>query len=203
MNPGYLSFLLLCMTIILLACGWKNQLIRGVSYPVLFVFIIGWFFCAPLHVDLSGPYRVNLCYFLLILSTIGILLLLKSWVEAVHLISLGLLVGASYVLLNQLIHLDPVYIIGHPYINISFVLSAVCAILIRQPLYQFAVISIGLIAGDITYNFMIYKHLPFELGTAGLYDLWWLIYLGTRITSEVVEQVWRGCKIVFNFWLKD
>lgn len=203
MNPGYLSFLLICMTIILLSCGWKTQLIRGVSYKVVLIFIMIWFICSAFHLHLMGPYRMNLCILLLIAAAIWIVLLLESWMDRVHLISLGFVLSAAYVLLIQLNDLEPIYIIIHPYVNISLVLGTICAIFIKQPLNQIAVISIGLIAGDMIHTFMIYQHLPFELGTANLYDLWWLTFMVTRLISEVLEQAWKYYKLVLRFWLKN
>lgn len=203
MNPGYLSFLLISIIIILLLSGWRTQLIRNVPHSVIITFIVSWFICSAFHLSLMGPYRVNLCIFLLVGAVFWIALLLKSWIDRIHLMTWGFLLSAVFVLLNQLIYLEPAYIVIHPYVNISLVLGTLCAMFIKHPLNQIAVISVGLIAGDIVNTFVIYKHLPFELGAAHLYDLWWLTFLITRLITEVWDQVWKYSKLVLHFWLKN
>lgn len=203
MNPGYLSYLLFCILIILLACGWKEQIIKGVSHQGILIFLISWLFCSVINVELFGSYRMNMCYLMLLVVTLWIVFRVRAWTEVSHFISVGLLLVAAYILLKQLFSIDPIIIKEYSFFYISFFLCLMTSVFVRHPLQQVATITIGLFVGEAGYIYLREGHLPFHFGQPRLYDQWLLVFLGTRFLSELFEQCWKRSRLFLRFWLKQ
>jgi hypothetical protein len=203
MNPGYISFLLLCVAIILLSFGWKEHLLKGVSQSAIVVFLICWTAGYPYHLTLSKQLHMNGSYVLLIFYVIWILYKVQSRIEMFHMMTITLLIAAAYILLNQWFAMKPVFTELYSIYSISLILMALAAVLIRMPLQQFVVVTLGLMIGDIGFIKLQQGDYPAVLGTPAFYDQWWVVYAGTRLLSGILEQAWRGFNGFIRLWSKD
>lgn len=205
MNPGYLSFIMISITFIFIVTEWKDQLLGNlhISYLAVIIYIASWVFCSLITIQIYGLYQINLSYLLLIFITIYTVFRLENWLDVFHFITVGLLLGSVYTLMYQLVQMDPVLIVKYPYFNMVVMFIMISVLFIRQPLQQIAAITIGILVGDALFNLLNYKRLSYNIGNPIMYDQWWLICLSTRLLSEIIAQIWNGCKMLVRFWVKE
>ncbi len=200
MNPGYLSLIIIGMMLILLACGWKEELLRGIPHKAILLFFICWIPLSFAELSLKGGLRINACYLLLAAVALLILGSLRSPLQAFHLASIGFLAGSFEFLLQQIYSLDPAAVVFRPVFDICASISVPIALLLRQPLQQIAGLTIGLIVGDGLFLYAHKGYAPFFLGHPEFLDKWWLTLLVTRSFSLGVQYAISGCQRLSRLW---
>ncbi|WP_442548607.1 YphA family membrane protein [Chengkuizengella axinellae] len=196
MNPGYLSFLLLSITYILVFFGWENQIIQEVSRKTILVFMLVWSLFLFIDIPLFNTY-VNLSYLIMLLTSTYIYLSQKTRFISFHSLTFMIFFSTLYVLFQQLYFMDPMFIIYHPTVDAAIVLAMLTAVLVKSSLEQFAVITIGIILGDFILSYFTLYHLPTQLGTFELYDIWMLTFIICRFISETVSKAYQTFKQYF------
>ncbi|WP_456236792.1 YphA family membrane protein [Chengkuizengella marina] len=195
MNPGYLSFLLLCITCILLFFGWKNQIIQEVSRRTILLFLMLWTFFLFINIPFAGGYIVNLSYLFMVITSVYVTY--RFQIVTLNFFLYFIFISTLYVLFQMLYFIDPMFIIYHPKVDIAVVLALLSASLIKNSLEQFAAITLGMIFGDIILSLFIFHKSPLQLGTFELYDMWLLTFITCRVISEVVNRGYQGLKQYF------
>lgn len=201
MNPGYLSLLIICIMMILLASGWKEELVGGVSHKVLFLFFMSWIPLSLINITLFERYQVNMSYGLLLLIIFLILATRRSVFLIVHLLSIGLLMGSFYFLFKQLVNMNPIMVVYRPLLDQCVLISFLTVLFVRHPLQQLACLSIGLMTGDMLNHYFHQGHIPLNFGGAAFQDQWWLTLLMTRALSLVCICMFRGCRGAVRHWI--
>jgi len=193
MNPGYLSLLLMLVTLILFASGWKDFMIRGITNTLILLFFIFW--CIGMKLSVAIPYgHIQLNVLVLCAVIVRALWRSHGHLYRLHLLSIGILLGSVTFFMLETLHLMPFLVIGNQEMTIALVIAVLLSFMTRNAGVQIAVASLGLLLGDAYYRYLHRAHAGFQLGTLGFQDLWWLTICLTRGISLVLAGVLSACK---------
>jgi len=181
MNDGYMSYLLLLTTVVLLASGWKTTLVGSISRRKILLFLMTWitglFYVIPFGTDIQVQ-GLYLSVLLLLLHSMGRV----TFTQGTFMITAGILTGLISYCLHTLYRIDPVLIVYDPTLDISVAVGLI-AWLVSRSVWQQAVVwtlacviseVASLIAGDITY-----------LGSPAFQDSWWIAFGVARVLSII------------------
>ncbi|MEW9699012.1 hypothetical protein [Paenibacillus sp. SI8] len=200
MNAGYLSLILLCITLILFASGWKELYVRSISHKGMLLFFAAWLVFSHIAVTIHQVH-VQLVYVWMLCVSLGILYVTKGFIHKFHLLSIGLLLGSLDFLLQQLLEMDPILIVGNSKWDTALLLALVATMLQRNELEQFAGLSIGYLLGDM-YQASIHPINGIHyLGGYHFQDQWWLSIFAARTLTIVVQMAYSGCRFAIRSWL--
>ncbi|TBL79768.1 hypothetical protein [Paenibacillus thalictri] len=199
MNPGYLSLLLISITVILLASGWKEVLVRGISHKVILLFFMLWLGSLGIVVHWQG-WSVYCCFLLVALMSVAIVLRTEGFLQKCHLLSSGLLMGSIYFFLREAAYVLPV-LMSHDELQSGMILGFSAFLLTRQPLPQTACICLGLIVGDIYFAY-VHQAQGYHaaLGDPQFQDRWWMAIWTARGCSLVWLGMLSGGKQAVKVW---
>ncbi|CAN7593221.1 hypothetical protein LJR153_004388 [Paenibacillus sp. LjRoot153] len=200
MNAGYLSLILLCITLILFASGWKELYIRSISHKGMLLFFVSWLIGSRVNVTIQHIH-VQLVYVVVLTIAFSILYVTQGFIHKLHLLSIGLLIGSLHFLFQQLLEMDPILIIRNSEWQTALLIAVVAVVVQRNAWEQIAAISIGYLIGDM-YQAGIHKVDGFhQLGMATFQDQWWLSIFTARTITIVVQAAYSGCRTVVRSWL--
>lgn len=187
MNPGYLSLVLISVTMILLASGWKDILLPGIPLAGLLAFFTGWLIAAMFKVEWGGmEVQFTLPYLLICAAVVtGIL---KTPLLRAHVWVCGLLLGTFDCLLRELGGWAAVAPQGHAWLNGALIIAVITLLLGRGALWQWIALSIGLTVSEALYVWFHRDSASFA-GGAAFADHWWLVLCLTRGLSVLLEAV--------------
>jgi hypothetical protein len=200
MNPGYLSLLLISISLILLASGWKEHYARSISHYGVLLFFIGWFIFSRLHIEVYHVH-VNLAGVWIAAISLYILWKTNGFVQKVHLLSIGLLLGSFHFLLQEILMMDPVMVIIRPDLDTALFLVVLVLLLQRKAPEQLACLSIALLMGDFYHEVVHHASVPPKVGGPSFQDQWWLSVFTARTGTILIQSAYSGCKGVIQAWL--
>ncbi|MDF2668347.1 MAG: hypothetical protein K0R67_653 [Paenibacillus sp.] len=195
MTPCYLSMILLCLTFILLASGWKNELLPGISDRSLLVFTASWIILSQIQINLPSPTitDVNLVVLLLVWLVVQNIWASSTWLAAFHFISIGLFQAALFYLLCYFAQADPMFFPYHSPAVAAVFLGLVTALLTRNAFEQVGVVTFALLVGTGLYAVVMNKgHSSYSLLFGGrlFQDQWWAAVASVRLASLCIHTVW-------------
>lgn len=199
MNPGYLSSVLICVTLVLLASGWKDILFHGISRRSILLFFAGWLLLLPFSFSVAGGQVQLTVVYLLLLAAVATVRM-DTFMEQVHVLCSAGMLGLAAVLMQELqgfnLLLHPV-----PGLNAGLVLAILTLALGRQPLWQFTAITIGLILAELL-HVALHRH---TWGNAmfggGIFrDRWWYVFALSRGLTVIGEQAVRLGSGALKHW---
>lgn len=193
MNAGYLSFVLIVVSLILFASGWKDIIIRGIAHSSLLLFFVAWFLLFHWSFEWNGVRIYGTAPLLLAVSVIVFSRSYESF-QRLHALSVGLLIGSVYFFLRETLHLIPALILYSNTVTIACIAGGLAAFTLRRPTVQIAAVSLGLVTGEGMYAYSHHNQAYVGLGGAAFQDLWWLTVFAARGCSLVLQQVMLGCK---------
>lgn len=193
MNPGYLSLVLLVVSLILFASGWKDIILRGITHPSLLLFFVSWLFVMPLAGTIGG-YRVFFTVPLLVFCSLLIWSRTPGWLYRLHSLSVSLLLGSVTFFLRETLHLMPSMILINKSITTAMIIGVLSAGLTRLPLYQVANVTLGLLIGESMFLYSHREQMPLVLGGAVFQDLWWSAIFAARGSSLLLQGILVGMK---------
>jgi len=166
---------------ILVAFGWRKQAAGYTPGRRIFAFCILW--AAAAAADWSafgaaGSFAYVPCA---ILAWTGLRGLLHH--EAAQTAAYGFLTGAVYALIAFMERQNPLLSFLHPAIDPAAALCALTVAYSRRPQVQFALISIGLAAGDLLLGRLFARYGPAEFGGGEFQDAWWVAVFAARSLS--------------------
>lgn len=200
MNSGYLSLILLSITLILFASGWKEVYLRSISHTRILLFFMGWLLLVSLNLKLYSI-QINLVYLWVGALSIGILYRTPGFVHKLHLLSIGLLLGSFHFLLQEIITMDPIMVIVKPELDTALFLALVVILVERRVLQQIACLSIGLLIGNFYFAFVHQTVVPIHFGGPSFQDEWWLSVFTARTLTILLQSAQTGCKAMVRNWL--
>ncbi|SDN87903.1 hypothetical protein SAMN04487897_105245 [Paenibacillus sp. yr247] len=201
MNSGYLSLILLCITLILFASGWKELYLRSISHKGMLLFFVSWIVFSRLTVTVKQV-QVQLVYVVVFLISLGILYVTQGFIHKLHLLSIGLLLGSLHFLLQQLLEMDPILIVRDSEWDTALLLALVAVILQRNALEQIAALSIGYLLGDMYQAGIHPKDGYHHLGNGTFQDQWWLSVFAARTMTIILQTVYNGFRSVIRSWME-
>ncbi|NOU72099.1 hypothetical protein GC098_11815 [Paenibacillus sp. LMG 31458] len=200
MNSGYLSLILLCITLILFASGWKELYIRSISHKGMLLFFVSWIVFSRFTVTIQHV-QVGLVYVCVLLISLGILYKTKGFIHKLHLLSIGLLLGSLHFLLQQLLEMDPILIVRNSEWDTALLLAVVALVLQRSAWEQIAALSIGYLLGDM-YQAGIHPVDGYHyVGKATFQDQWWLSVFAARTMTIILQSAYNGCRSIIRSWM--
>lgn len=201
MNSGYLSLILLCITLILFASGWRELYVRSISHKGMLLFFALWLACSSFSITIKQVH-IQLVYILVFLISVGILYVTQGFIHKLHLLSIGLLLGSLHFLLQQLLEMDPILIVRNSDWDIAILLAFIAVVLQRSALEQIAAISIGYLLGDM-YQAGIHPVRGYHhIGHSTFQDQWWLSVFTARTVTIILQAVYNGCRSVIRSWME-
>jgi hypothetical protein len=199
MNPGYVSSLIMIITLILCSSGWKQLLVRGISHYTILLFFAFWVVSSYIALPLSDRITVYLVFVLAAVLLAVCMFKIQSNAIRFHVISAGLLVGSLYFFLGHMLVIEPVYQFYLPFIHIPFSLGLIIILLYHQPVLQVAACSLALIIGHILLQWTAAPS-SILLGDKLFQDHWWMMMLSVRIGSELWWAFRRACTLMLHTW---
>jgi hypothetical protein len=200
MNPGYLSLVLLCITLILFASGWKEIYIRSISHKWLLLFFIGWLACLPFSLTLDGI-RFHLVCFWVLAVTFIIFFRSQGFLHRFHLLCISLLLGSFHFLFREIVAMDPIMMVAKPEVDAALLLALAVILTERRALEQIACLSLGILIGDLYKAHMHPSSTFYEFGGPSFQDEWWLSVFAARTVTVMFQSTMAGCKVAVKGWL--
>ncbi|MGG1598716.1 YphA family membrane protein [Paenibacillus naphthalenovorans] len=198
MNAGYLSLLLIVVSLILFASGWKEIILRGITHLSLLLFFIAWLLLLGWSFTLD-QWRIFGCVPLLLAVSFLVIMRTRGMLMRFHLFSVGLLLGSVFFFLKETIHLMPAMIILNPEWTMAIINGLLVSALVRWPAFQVAALSLGLLIGEGMYAYSHREQTDMVIGHAGFQDVWWLTLYAARGSSLVLESAAAGCKKAYYY----
>lgn len=190
MNEGYLSYMLLLVTIILLASGWQRSLAKDIPLRQLSLFLAVWmtglFFTVPVS---QGIYVQA--------SFVAHLLVLFSWLRNSRFASICYTTAASVLsglishMLLVLYRLDPILLIFDSRIDRALIIGLFAWTISRRLLVQAAVITIASLLGEVTVQLADASRVPLLICGPEFQDQWWIALYTAMILTLASESLLR------------
>jgi hypothetical protein len=197
MNPGILASILILITLILLASGWKPVLLGGIPVSVPVVFFIAWgVLCRWRFSPADGTVLYGVVP-LLAAVAIGSVWGSRFIANIFQLVSFGLFLASVYYLLKHLGDFDPFFLPYRQAYGTAAVVGLLAAALVRKPKDQLGSISLGLLAGGFLYAYLQRDAGGVRFGGPAFQDDWWLAVVTARtlsVSAEYAIAAVRGMK---------
>ncbi|MCC2684878.1 MAG: hypothetical protein K0R75_1777 [Paenibacillaceae bacterium] len=193
MNPGYLTFILVSVIVILLACGWKEFLLPGVSNKRLALFFAVWLGGNGIVLSL-GSVHLTLSYAVVAGLSLVLLKTAGDVKQSLGLVMVSLLIAACDYLFLEIYSVNPFMTVIDKRADIALILGSVGVLLNRHPYRQMMILSLALLLGEAWYQVSHFATKPIKLGTADFMDQWWLTIFATRVATATVQEGYRRSK---------
>jgi hypothetical protein len=190
MNPGYLTFILVSVILILLACGWRDALLPGVSNKRLVLFFTVWL-CGNGIVLSLGSVRLNLSYAVIAGLTVVLLKTTGNVKQLLGFVMVSLLIAACDYLFLEMYSVNPFMTVFGTRADIALILGLIILLLNRHPYRQMLVLSLALLLGEAWYQVSQIATKPVKLGTADFMDEWWLSIFAVRVATATMQASYR------------
>jgi hypothetical protein len=200
MNPGYVSSVIMIITLILCSSGWKQSLVRGISHSTILLFFVLWVVSSYFSIPISNSLQVVPVFFLAIAVLILCFFRIDSGYIRFHVISVGLLVGSLYFFLSHMLVLEPVYRFYLPFIQIPLSLGLIIILLYSRPILQVTACSLALLVGHTLVQWYSTPAYSLILGNKIFQDHWWMMIFAVRSGSEVWRFLCSACLSMVHIW---
>lgn len=208
MNPGFLTFILISITLILLASGWKPMLLPEIPHYAIVLFFTAWCLSGLFHFRLRDGIEINGTVVVLFVSAMPVVLDRRPFVTRLHYVSLSLFLASVYYLLKHLGDLDPFFLPYRSWVSSALVTAMLTAVLVRKAKDQIACISLALLCGCALYRLVHPERSTVPFGGLQFQDEWWLTVLAARMivlageyaaasvrnVSKSIMDRWRGLR---------
>ncbi|ANE47984.1 hypothetical protein SY83_18685 [Paenibacillus swuensis] len=194
MNAGYLSLLLSSSALILLASGWKEVLLPGISHRAVLLFFIAVFTATWFWIPLTPGVKLNGGALVLLLASIRPMYRQKDKLLVLQCLSVALLVGSIYLFMNRLDDVSPVLTIYMPRWEQILILGSIVGITVRKPGEQVTVITFALLFAASAHGWGLPGNETIYMGKPEFYDAWWVLIVSARVLSVTTEGVEKWFK---------
>ncbi|WP_309118671.1 hypothetical protein [Paenibacillus sp.] len=188
MNPGFLSYILLTLSLILICFGWRSHAIGGASARAASLFCLGWIAAAAVDWK-AGAWAGTAAYApLLALAALG-LVSPFSRKDAAAALSFGCLLGAIFSLVQLVERVDPLAIVLHPTVDPVALIALLVVCYTRRAAAQLAMLSIALVVNDAYMALLYARWQPPFFGGREFQDAWWVAAASARVLSVASAAV--------------
>lgn len=196
MNPGYLSYLALLVSMVLLGFGWQAQAIGNSSLRGAWWFLFGWIFsCAVSWRSPAGAVGGTCAYLpLLILAAAPLRKKETAVMEILSAYCYALLLGAVVCLLQLMEVSAKLWISFGSLSDVLIAVTVLTIVFTRVPVLQFAVLSIGLMVSDLFWAFAPMGTGNPVLGGKTFQNVWWMAAMAVRtgtVLLSSIRSVWN------------
>lgn len=195
MNPGYLSYVLISMLLILLASGWKDILFHGVTRTSILLFFVGWIPASFIQLSLGGV-TVSLVIPFLLAACLGGSWKMDTILQRGHVWSAGILLGLFDLIMRELDGWNLIPPQYNPAAYSALALAVLAAVMARGPLWQFIALSVGLVTAELLYAWLNRTSLGARtVGGPAFSDHWWYalcLARGLTVLAESGGRLWEA-----------
>ncbi|GIP32371.1 hypothetical protein [Paenibacillus sp. J2TS4] len=199
MNTGYISYILICITIILLVSGWKDTVLRGVPSRYIAVFFIGWFSLSKAELAL-GQVKISGIYAGLVILLLIVLYALPRETGVIPLVVSGLMLGLFYFLASEISVTLP-DLPGGSLFWLAFIIGLLVIAMYRHPLAQIGCITLCVLVGCLLQMYSHSALAGYRLGFGPMKDHWWLFSFIARIVTGMLEFTASASKSLYRQWV--
>jgi hypothetical protein len=200
MNPGYLSYVLVCILFILLASGWKDILFHGISRTSILLFFVGWIPLSRVTAQ-AGGFHVRISAVFLLIAAMVCTWAMEGAMARVNVWCAGLLLGSFDFLMREMNGWSMLLQHFGAAINAAIVVAVLTMLLGRKPVWQFVAVTVGLLSAECVYIWIHRADSGRILGGASFSDRWWLTLCAARVLSVALENMFRVTTASFKHWM--
>lgn len=180
---------------ILVSTGWFRSTIEHLgTRSLVILYFIFIFFAFFIDIDLKGI-RINAGGFLFPLAGFIILWLQLVRFEKIQMGLASILLGSSYFLFKEILHLDPVLLILEESYQISILLLIIVIGVSLKPNHQILLLFGGSLFGDLMFQL---RHrdsfTQLELGNREMRDILWLSILSVMLINAIFPRLFNFMK---------
>lgn len=195
MIDGYMSFLCLWLTLVLLWMGSLDNFLSkiGIGKKMFIIWLVGTAIFMFFSVEVAPFLTVNIGGFLLPLFFTVWLWNRSGDLHFVHLFSVSCLLSSTLFLMKKLFFLDPVLMVipELDFLLITTVLLTIIAV--KTAAQTLFVITFGLIGSDLLYQISSFDSVGMIiLGSTNFRDLWWTSIFLCLCIRGVLEWSFRN-----------
>jgi len=200
MNPGYLSYIALTLSLILIGFGFRTHAIGRSSAWSAAAFSAAWIASAAVDWNVGAAAGTLVYAPLLALIAFGFAAEPLSLKDGASALTFGLLLGALYSLVELVEAVDPLVIAVHPSVDPALLTTALVVCFTHRPALQFALVSIATIVSD-AYMALLYAEwqTPYFGGRA-FQDAWWLCAFSARFASAAAGAASAALRRGSTWW---
>jgi hypothetical protein len=186
MNPGYLSYILYSLAVILICTGWFTENVKGNNRKWMWLFAVMWPLLSWVSISIFGSITIQGAFLLLLIAIVIFWLKVKSD-QKISALTLGFLLGSVVYLLKEMMKMDPVLVVLDADFNIALLLTLIVLFAFSNLSARMFSITFGLVMGDyLTFFSNPYlANTPVLLGDRSFQDLWWLTAAMVVISSKL------------------
>ncbi len=199
MNPGYVSSIMMIITLILCSSGWKSTLARGLSHRTILLFFMLWMAGSILSFSIHSVTIYGVFVVVFGVFVVSFVQISNRFIQ-IHVLLVGGLLGALYFLLNEMLVIEPMFRLYWPFLHLPLSLSIILILLYHQPLLQAAACSLAVMFGHGLTVWHNAASSSIVLGDKLFQDHWWLMMLSVRVGSEVLIVCRRACVHCIQAW---
>jgi hypothetical protein len=188
-NPGYVSYVLLCIISVLCASGWKNELLKEASNRAILLFVCAWLVLSSVSIPAVDDLKINLSAFMVLGCILWSLWTVRGAVNRLHLASVGLLLASVSYALQIIQRLDPILFLADPGLEQAVLVGLIAAAALSTSAEQLGAISLGLLVSEIMYGYATSGLFAFELAGKGFHDRYWMTLAAVRMFSLLFRSV--------------
>jgi hypothetical protein len=185
-NPGYLSWILVSISLILLASGWKRVLLGRIPDAGIFAFFAAWCILVFAEAEVGPGLKINLAVLPIAALFLVYLRRRRGNAKLLHLISACLFLASVQYFLKRIAELDP-HLLPYDASLVSALAAALFALVwTRDPEEQIAGISFAALASHSLYWLSHREYLPLiPFGNMAFHDEWWLAAVSARAAAAM------------------
>lgn len=187
MNPGFLTFILITIVLILLISGWKDAILKHISMKSVVVFFCLFFISYGFSFQ-AGEMRFKMTYVLLIALLVMMGVRRLGIARLMLFMFLGIVFALFQYLLLEVYQVNPLMPVVAPKLDIAIFIGAMSFIATRNAAYQFWLISISLIIGDICHQYGHREMIDIYLGNKSFFDMWSLSLFTSMFIALGIEM---------------
>jgi hypothetical protein len=188
MNPGYLSYIAITLSVILMSFGWRAQAIGNASVRAALWFCSGWLLSIILHWELASVFAGTCVYVPLLALTVAALKNAPLR-DTASVLSFSLLLGSVLSLIQLVEAIDPFVIVLHPILDPLLILCLLVVCYTRSPMLQFVMVSVSLVVND-SYMALMYKEWEHAFfGDRSFQDAWWMSVIAVRALTVFLSII--------------
>lgn len=187
MNPGYVSYVLWTVGVILSWSGWHLALAGDQPVKRMWWFFGLWLLSANVFWSLPSGWGGSFALVPLLILLWIEFREMRNRSELASVCSFGLLVGAVFALVQLLDRIDPMVIVLHDRLDPVLAAAALAVCYGRNARVQLTLLTVALIVGDTYLAWLFRAHEPAIVGGRSFQDMWWTTVAAARLMSAVVQ----------------
>mgnify|MGYP000536513906 CR=1 FL=1 len=191
MNPGYLSIIVIVVVVILLASGWRDFFLRGLSLQMILLFFICWLLLFSIHIDVIGI-NFYLSSILLIVTGLWFTWKVEKSFIRLHIVSMAVFVGILDFALRETTRFSSTPIVLIEEFKIAIILAVSFLVLLRPIFQQLPSLIFGLLLGDAITMYTHRTSVPFTWGGPSFQDHWLFTVVVVRIMAGLLVFIFTS-----------